>query len=81
MNTPRSATSGVSLRNYYRAAPLAPHRASVRGGGAALKNAQWGEGASTKRFDLCRCGQSTNKPFCSGAHWYHHFDEQAPKRD
>ena len=53
----------------------------VRGGGAALKNAEWGEGASMKRFDLCRCGQSTNKPFCSGAHWDHHFDEHAPKRD
>ena len=60
-------------------APNGPY--VVRGGGATLKNAEWGEGASTKRFDLCRCGQSTNKPFCSGAHWYHHFDEQAPKSD
>ena len=52
----------------------------VRGGGAALKDAEQGEGASTKRFALCRCGQSTNKPFCSGAHWYHQFDEHAQKR-
>ncbi len=49
----------------------------VRGGGAALKNAEQSEGASTKRFALCRCGQSTNKPFCSGAHWNHRFDEHA----
>lgn len=28
---------------------------------------------------LCRCGRSQNKPFCSGAHWDHHFDEHAPK--
>src|SRR2546428_1988920 len=28
--------SGVSLPNYYRAAPLAPHRAGVRGGDPAL---------------------------------------------
>ena len=29
-------TSGVSLPNDYRAAPLAPHRAGVRGGDPAL---------------------------------------------
>ena len=51
----------------------------VRGGGAVLKEAEQGEGASTSRFALCRCGQSTNKPFCSGAHWYHQFDEHAKK--
>jgi CDGSH-type Zn-finger protein len=49
----------------------------VRGGGATLENAASGEGASTKRFALCRCGHSANKPFCSGAHWHHRFDEHA----
>ena len=28
---------------------------------------------------LCRCGASQNKPFCSGAHWYVDFDEDAPR--
>ena len=51
----------------------------VRGGGATLKNVETGDGASTRRFALCRCGQSSNKPFCSGAHWNHRFDEHAPK--
>jgi CDGSH-type Zn-finger protein len=51
----------------------------VRGGGAALKDAPQGEGASTRRFALCRCGHSKNKPFCSGAHWDHQFDEYARK--
>ncbi len=51
----------------------------VRGGGAALKDVAQGDGASTKRFALCRCGHSTNKPFCSGAHWNHQFDEHARK--
>ena len=49
-------------------------------GGASLEDAQLGEGASKEHFTLCRCGQSKNKPFCSGAHWYHHFDEHAPPR-
>ena len=33
----------------------------VRGGAAELKNVAWGEGASTRRFALCRCGRSQNK--------------------
>jgi CDGSH-type Zn-finger protein len=31
------------------------------------------EGASLERYSLCRCGQSQNKPFCSGMHWYVKF--------
>ena len=31
------------------------------------------EGASTEHYSLCRCGQSQNKPFCSGMHWYVNF--------
>jgi CDGSH-type Zn-finger protein/truncated hemoglobin YjbI len=27
-------------------------------------------GASLEHYSLCRCGQSQNKPFCSGMHWY-----------
>lgn len=49
-------------------------------GGAVVEGVTWGEGASQEHFTLCRCGQSTNKPFCSGAHWDHHFDEHAPAR-
>jgi CDGSH-type Zn-finger protein/truncated hemoglobin YjbI len=30
-------------------------------------------GASTEHYALCRCGQSQNKPFCSGMHWYVNF--------
>ncbi len=37
-------------------------------GGADLQGADFGEGASREHFTLCRCGQSKNKPFCSGAH-------------
>lgn len=30
-------------------------------------------GASLEHYSLCRCGQSRNKPFCSGMHWYVRF--------
>ena len=33
------------------------------------------QGASTEHYCLCRCGQSKNKPFCSGAHWYADFHD------
>ena len=49
-------------------------------GGATIEGVAWGDGASREHFALCRCGQSKNKPFCSGAHWHHHFDEHASAR-
>ncbi len=33
--------------------------------------------ATEDHCTLCRCGASKNKPFCSGAHWYENFDEDA----
>lgn len=38
-------------------------------GGVQLADQAWGQGASTKRYNLCRCGASKNKPFCDGTHW------------
>jgi CDGSH-type Zn-finger protein/truncated hemoglobin YjbI len=32
-------------------------------------------GASREHYALCRCGQSRNKPFCSGMHWYVDFKD------
>src|SRR4029453_7218277 len=32
-------------------------------------------GAQEGPFALCCCGQSKNKPFCSGAHWYADFHD------
>jgi CDGSH-type Zn-finger protein/truncated hemoglobin YjbI len=44
--------------------------------GADTERAQ---GASREHYALCRCGQSQNKPFCSGMHWYVEFrDPQHP---
>jgi truncated hemoglobin YjbI/CDGSH-type Zn-finger protein len=35
-------------------------------------------GASTEHYALCRCGQSWNKPFCSGMHYYAGFTDPPP---
>ena len=39
------------------------------------------EGASQEHYSLCRCGQSQNKPFCSGMHWYVKFADPVPSTD
>ena len=33
------------------------------------------QGASLEHCALCRCGQSRNKPYCSGMHWYVGFTD------
>jgi CDGSH-type Zn-finger protein/truncated hemoglobin YjbI len=43
--------------------------------GADVPRAQ---GASLEHYALCRCGQSQNKPFCSGMHWYVEFHDPVP---
>jgi CDGSH-type Zn-finger protein/truncated hemoglobin YjbI len=39
------------------------------------------QGASHEHYALCRCGQSQNKPFCSGMHWYVNFADPPPPED
>ena len=47
-------------------------------GGVELKGVEVGQGASGAHVALCRCGQSRNKPFCDGSHWYAGFkDDEA----
>jgi CDGSH-type Zn-finger protein/truncated hemoglobin YjbI/ferredoxin len=38
-------------------------------------------GSSREHYALCRCGQSQNKPFCSGMHWYIQFRDPARPAD
>ncbi len=47
-------------------------------GKVELKDTEWNQGAFKEKFDLCRCGNSKNKPFCDGSHWSKHFDHDAP---
>lgn len=54
----------------------------VRGGIAILdedgKPIPRNEGASLEHCALCRCGNSKNKPFCSGQHWAVNFSDPPP---
>jgi CDGSH-type Zn-finger protein/truncated hemoglobin YjbI len=56
-------------------------------GGIPLEDAEGApklrnQGASLEHYSLCRCGQSKNKPFCSGMHWTVHFtDPPFPPED
>jgi CDGSH-type Zn-finger protein len=47
----------------------------VAGDGTPVERA---EGASDEHYALCRCGQSRNKPYCSGMHWYVDFEDPRP---
>ena len=53
------------------------HNASyyVRGG-IELEGEPLNAGASREHYALCRCGQSKNKPFCDGSHWYVKFQDE-----
>jgi CDGSH-type Zn-finger protein len=42
-------------------------------GGVELAGVNFGDGASTEHYALCRCGASKNKPFCDGSHWDANF--------
>ncbi len=47
-------------------------------GGVVIDGVDRAEGASLEHCTLCRCGQSRNKPFCDGSHWYAAFkDDEA----
>jgi len=62
-----------------RVSGFVPKGPYVFRGGAELEGAELLDGGTTNNLALCRCGQSTNKPFCSGAHWNVDFDEDAPE--
>ena len=75
-----SYSVGGAERNDPDAEPaiaIAPNGPYVVTGGPDLLDTTRGEGASTRRFTLCRCGGSKNKPFCDGSHWYNKFTDDA----
>lgn len=58
-------------------AAFAPNGPYVLRGGIELSGSPLNEGGTMDHMALCRCGQSKNKPFCSGAHWNVSFDEDS----
>ena len=45
-------------------------------GEVSLEGGQWSKDADRRRFALCRCGASANKPFCDGSHWEAGFSDE-----
>ena len=44
-------------------------------GGIELEGEAMDQGANREHYALCRCGQSKNKPFCDGTHWWIKFQD------
>lgn len=45
-------------------------------GGIELKDPDGNTPETTDHYTLCRCGNSKNKPFCDGSHWYVKFEDE-----
>ncbi len=73
---------GVESRDRDRppAIHLAPDGPYLVTGGVELEGVEWLEGASREHYTLCRCGASSNKPFCDGSHWYVDFTHGAGEK-
>jgi CDGSH-type Zn-finger protein/truncated hemoglobin YjbI/ferredoxin len=75
-----SAAAGAELLEPARPAsimPIAdgPYRVT---GGVQVVSEGGTRYEARARQTLCRCGQSRNKPFCDGSHWYARFRDPQP---
>ncbi|MBW2458334.1 MAG: CDGSH iron-sulfur domain-containing protein [Deltaproteobacteria bacterium] len=74
--------AGTEHRDQDRAPALhvTPHGPYRIEGGVELRGAGSLEGVSEEHRAMCRCGQSKNKPFCDGSHWYANFRDDGRVR-
>jgi len=54
---------------------IAPNGPYIVSGGPDFVKVPACQGASKVQFALCRCGGSSNKPFCDGSHWSNGFTD------
>ena len=71
----RSNVAAMAKFVFRRIDPHFAERAQEWGGGFIVGGHNYGQGSSREHYSLCRCGQSKNKPFCSGMHWYVNFHD------
>jgi CDGSH-type Zn-finger protein len=77
MNSPEQMKIVVTKDGPYRVVGGVPISRQVIVADAEGASRQWAEGekfAVSGNYDLCRCGESQNKPFCDSTHFMSAFD-------
>ena len=74
-----SFTSEGKLRKEWGHEPeifIGPNRSYHVAGNIQLHDPDGNKPETSDHYCLCRCGKSSNKPFCDGTHWYVKFEDE-----
>jgi CDGSH-type Zn-finger protein len=75
--TPAAPRVTIALNGPYRVSGNLPLNEEIIGANSAGESVKWVRGpehAHQAQYSLCRCGHSSNKPFCDGTHKKIGFD-------